>query len=294
MKPVTTAGASTLGEFGPPATSWSTPAAASASSDCAAARSSGSRSSTPSSGPGSQRRRQALWNQAPDRVRRCEMPTTFRPSTSSTSPVPTPPKQISDDHEVQATRPPRCTETPAMPRCSRARLHVSPSQSNARATSSAHNRSSRGTHASTQMGSSGVTSTAPPPDRRRATAKPAARARSMSTTDGRWVDPNTTAGADTRQMPIARRSGSAVADGHPSWSAAALPVRSSIRQPPSTPTLWHPDTRHPDDPTTRRNGTRPSEPMAYAVNGSVSGVPVSRYVRQSSLAPPHRASSCTR
>ena len=35
-------------------------------------------------------------------------------------------------------------------------------------------------------------------------------------------------------------------------------------------------------------------PRAYAVRGSVSGAPVSRYVRQSSLAPPHRASSWTR
>ena len=69
----------------------------------AAARSAGRSASSSTRGAGSQRSTQALWNQAPCRLRRWARPTTLRPSAVTTSPAPTPPKQTSDDQRVQAT-----------------------------------------------------------------------------------------------------------------------------------------------------------------------------------------------
>ena len=178
---------------------------------------------------GSQCSTHAPWNHAPTRLRRWDSPTTLRPVTV-TSPAPTPPKQIKDDHRVRSTGRPDCTSTPASPICFNAEPHVAPSQSNALVTSASHSGSPLGTQTSIHTGSSGVTSTAPPPDRRCTTSMPHFAAKRRSTTAGDWVDPSTTAERVGWQTATARSSGPSATDGHASCSSAADPLRSSIRQ----------------------------------------------------------------
>ena len=121
------------------------------------------------SSAGSQSRRTTHWKRAPARVRRCEMPTTLRPSIS-TSPGPSPAKQICDDHGgAHRAR----LGVHGSPCTQRVTPHVSPSQCAARPTSSSHSASVRGHEDVDPQHLAGTSSTAPPPLwRRRAHLEP--------------------------------------------------------------------------------------------------------------------------
>src|SRR5204863_6106529 len=134
-----------------------------------------SRSSS-TSGAGSHDNRQAHWNNAPARVRRCEMPTTLVPPIE-TSPGPSPAKQTLSDQRLR-TSPPRCTDSPLSPSEPSAADQASPNQRKARPTSASHNGSPAGTNTSAHTVESAARNTAPPPLRRRTTSIPNAAARS--------------------------------------------------------------------------------------------------------------------
>ena len=117
------------------------PAARSRRSSAAAARSAVVSTSRSSSSSGAHVSCTRHWNSAPTRVRRCEIPTTFRPSTT-TSPGPTEPKQTSEPQSV-FSKPPRWTSA-ATPSPASASTHAAPSQWNDTPTSSTHRSSWRG------------------------------------------------------------------------------------------------------------------------------------------------------
>ena len=97
---------------------------------------------------------------------RCRRP--CAPSTV-TSPGPRPAKHTAADHGVTAPARP-CAPAPSTPSSPSAAAHTSPSQCEARPTSSSQSGSPAGTITSTQSTSPGTTSTAPPPLRRRTTS----------------------------------------------------------------------------------------------------------------------------
>ena len=128
---------------------------------------------------------------------------------TKTSPGPTPAKHTRSDHGPR-TSPPRCTVTasPGAPAAMSAFAHASPTQCAARAMSSSHSGSSRGTTRSTQVASPGSMRTAPPPLRRRTTSTPARRHASTSTPAIDWVEPRTSAGPSTSKTHAVRSTGS--------------------------------------------------------------------------------------
>ena len=120
---------------------------------------------------GSQRPRAAHWNRAAGAGAALEMPTTLRPADRHLTRA-----QAREAHRGRPRRSaraaPRWTSA-ATPSSASAAAHASPSQWNARPTSSSHSASPAGTITSTHSTSPGTTSTAPPPLRRRTTSMPA-------------------------------------------------------------------------------------------------------------------------
>ena len=146
------------------------------------------------------------------------MPTNLRPSTV-TSPGPSPAKHTSDDHGVRTIGPRWTSPQP------RAATQTSPSQCDARETSSLHNGSLAGINTSSQTTSLGMSSTAPPPLRRRTTSTDPIIA--SSTISDRCEDPRTNAGADTSCIHTLRET---IAGISRAWNAAADPADRSAAQ----------------------------------------------------------------
>ena len=150
--------------------------AAPASAASASTRSSGGQGQELDHGaPGPRRPSPCTGTGRPARVRRCDRPTSFTPASSTTSPVPSPPKQTRRDQGVRHSPPswtragtPSATER-VPPRPRRARGRPGPRRRR-------HSGSPAGQQHVEPEHPPGSTSTAPPPLRRRATSTPAARA----------------------------------------------------------------------------------------------------------------------
>ena len=159
-------------------------------------------------GPAAQRRSAAHWKRAPRRVRRWEMPTTFRPATV-TSPAPS-------AGEADPVRPGGALERPPVERQAppghaergRARgprLAHPPGGPSDVVDPQAGRRGARGGR--TRPGRRGWSSTAPPPLRRRTTSTPARAAPAGIDVAAGWALPSTSAGRSTRKTQAVRVSG---------------------------------------------------------------------------------------